>query len=74
LIRFGRFARQYRQGSGAAPETFNFLGFTHSCGKTRQGWFTVPNRGRASLKSTRRFVIAGLPGGCCRGRSIYEVN
>jgi hypothetical protein len=41
LIRFGRFARQSRQGSGAAPETFNFLGFTHSCGKTRQGGFTV---------------------------------
>lgn len=41
LIRFGRFARQYRQSSGTAAETFNFLGFTHSCGKTRQGWFTV---------------------------------
>jgi Reverse transcriptase (RNA-dependent DNA polymerase) len=23
------------------PETFNFLGFTHSCGKTRKGHFTV---------------------------------
>ncbi len=43
LIEFGRFARQNRadRGGGGAPETFNFLGFTHSCGKTRKGGFTV---------------------------------
>jgi group II intron reverse transcriptase/maturase len=43
LIEFGRFARQNRggRGDGGAPETFNFLGFTHSCGKTRKGGFTV---------------------------------
>ncbi len=38
LIRFGRNAR--RDG-GDNPPTFNFLGFTHSCGKTRKGHFTV---------------------------------
>jgi RNA-directed DNA polymerase len=38
LIRFGRNAR--RDG-GAKPPTFNFLGFTHSCGKTRKDHFTV---------------------------------
>ena len=26
------------------PETFNFLGFTHICGKTRKGKFTVLRR------------------------------
>jgi group II intron reverse transcriptase/maturase len=43
LIEFGRFARKDRQdrGDGGAPGTFNFLGFTHSCGKTRKGGFTV---------------------------------
>ncbi len=43
LIEFGRYARQNRsgRGDGGAPETFNFLGFTHSCGKTRKGGFTV---------------------------------
>lgn len=43
LIEFGRHARQRRgdRGDGGAPETFNFLGFTHSCGKTRKGGFTV---------------------------------
>ncbi len=43
LIEFGRYARQNRsgRGDGGAPQTFNFLGFTHSCGKTRKGGFTV---------------------------------
>src|SRR5207245_4604174 len=42
LIEFGRYADQTRRGRGdGKPETFNFLGFTHSCGKTRKGRFTV---------------------------------
>jgi len=36
LIEFGRFADRNRARSGLGkPETFNFLGFTHSCAKTR---------------------------------------
>jgi RNA-directed DNA polymerase len=42
LIEFGRFAAQSRAARGQGkPETFDFLGFTHICGKTRQGKFTV---------------------------------
>jgi group II intron reverse transcriptase/maturase len=42
LLEFGRFAAQNRTVRGEGkPETFNFLGFTHICGKTRQGRFTV---------------------------------
>jgi RNA-directed DNA polymerase len=43
LIEFGRLARHNRtdRGDRGAPGTFNFLGFTHSCGKTRKGGFTV---------------------------------
>jgi group II intron reverse transcriptase/maturase len=42
LIEFGRYAigTRSRRGEGK-PETFNFLGFTHSCAKTRKGGFTV---------------------------------
>ena len=41
-IPFGREAdRDGRNGKGPKPGTFNFLGFTHSCGKTRKGGFTV---------------------------------
>jgi group II intron reverse transcriptase/maturase len=42
LIEFGRFAAENRSRRGEGkPETFNFLGFTHICGKTRSGRFTV---------------------------------
>jgi group II intron reverse transcriptase/maturase len=42
LIEFGRYAdRNRRARDDGKPETFNFLGFTHSCGKTRKGRFTV---------------------------------
>lgn len=42
LIEFGRDAASRRQARGEGkPETFNFLGFTHICGKTRSGRFTV---------------------------------
>ena len=42
LIEFGRFAARTRANRGEGkPETFHFLGFTHFCAKTREGWFTV---------------------------------
>jgi group II intron reverse transcriptase/maturase len=42
LIEFGRYAaeRRAKRGEGK-PETFDFLGFTHSCGTTRKGAFTI---------------------------------
>ncbi len=42
LIEFGRYAveRRDKRGDGK-PETFNFLGFTHICAKTKSGRFTV---------------------------------
>jgi group II intron reverse transcriptase/maturase len=46
LIEFGRYAEENRARRGEGkPETFNFLGFTHYCGRTRtQGWFTVKRK------------------------------
>jgi RNA-directed DNA polymerase len=43
LLEFGRFAAQWRTKRGERkPETFDFLGFTHVCGKERvSGRFTV---------------------------------
>jgi len=42
LIEFGRFAASNRCKRGERkPETFDFLGFTHSCGKTRNGKFKI---------------------------------
>ena len=41
-IEFGRYAatRRSERGDGS-PETFDFLGFTHICGKTRKGYFAI---------------------------------
>ena len=60
LIEFGRFAAQSRNRRGQGkPETFDFLGFTHICAKTRKGKFTVlrqtiGKRLRAKLMQLKR--------------------
>jgi hypothetical protein len=43
LIDFGRFARARRQERGlpGAPQTFNFLGLTHCCSRSRNGKFLL---------------------------------
>jgi group II intron reverse transcriptase/maturase len=60
LIEFGRFAAKNRQDRGEGkPETFDFLGFTHMCSRTREGKFAVRR------KSMRKRMAAKL-------RSIRE--
>jgi hypothetical protein len=45
LIEFGRFAESNRRDRGQGPpETFDFLGFTHICGRDREGKFQVKRR------------------------------
>jgi RNA-directed DNA polymerase len=47
LIEFGRFAAANREKRGQGkPETFNFLGFTHICGKSRAGKFQIKRKSR----------------------------
>lgn len=42
LLEFGRFAAEQRKRRGEGkPETFDFLGFTHMCGKSRGSKFLV---------------------------------
>lgn len=45
IIEFGRFAEERRgkQGLGK-PETFDFLGFTHYCSKSKEGGFRVKRK------------------------------
>jgi RNA-directed DNA polymerase len=56
LIEFGRHAAERRRGRGLGkPGTFDFLGFTHICAKSRSGRFwlrriTVSKRVRAKLR------------------------
>jgi hypothetical protein len=45
LLEFGRFAAANRDRRGLGkPETFDFLGFTHICAKTRWGRFQLKRR------------------------------
>jgi len=47
LIEFGRHAAANRERRGLGkPETFNFLGFTFICGKSRRGGFLVKRKSR----------------------------
>src|SRR5471030_2265347 len=47
LIEFGRFAAEHRARRGfGKPETFNFLGFTHICGRSRRGLFQLKRKSR----------------------------
>jgi RNA-directed DNA polymerase len=47
LIEFGKHALSDRTGRGdGKPETFNFLGFTHICARSRQGGFVLARHTR----------------------------
>ena len=66
VIEFGRFAteRRERRGQGK-PETFNFLGFTHVCDKTRKGRFavlrqTIAKRLQAKLVALKQALRRGM--------------
>jgi group II intron reverse transcriptase/maturase len=43
-IEFGRFARKDAYRRGEKPAEFTFLGFTHYCGKSKNGHFKVKRR------------------------------
>jgi group II intron reverse transcriptase/maturase len=63
LIQFGRFAAQKRKEWGLGkPETFDFLGFTHISGQTREGRFmvrriTISKRMRAKLHELEHEIM-----------------
>jgi RNA-directed DNA polymerase len=47
MIEFGRHAEENRRRCGLGkPETFNFLGFTFICGKSRRGKFLIKRKSR----------------------------
>jgi RNA-directed DNA polymerase len=54
LIEFGRFAREKAKRRGEKPTTFDFLGFTHICARSRKGRFTV------HVKTIRKRLRRGL--------------
>jgi group II intron reverse transcriptase/maturase len=54
LIEFGRFAAENRKRRGLGkPETFDFLGFTFICGKSRRGKFQLIRKTRRDRMRTK---------------------
>jgi group II intron reverse transcriptase/maturase len=75
LLRFGRFARRdsTRTGEGA-PGTFDFLGFTHYCGRSRAGRFklkrrTAKKKFRAKLRDLKGWLRSQL---CTRLSEVWS--
>jgi group II intron reverse transcriptase/maturase len=62
LLEFGRFADERRRRRGARrPETFDFLGFTHYCSRTRHGHFVVKRQSIAKrVRRTLQAIRQGL--------------
>ena len=63
LVEFGPHAARNRAARGRGkPETFDFLGFTHICGKTSSGRFglrrfTISKRMRAKLREVKTELL-----------------
>ena len=63
IIAFGRKAEEAKQNQeGGKPDTFDFLGFTHYCGKGRKGQFRVKRKTsakkfRASLLRCKEWLM-----------------
>lgn len=58
VLQFGRSANESRKRAGLPkPETFDFLGFTHICGVSRQGYFQLKRR---TSRKKRRAKLASL--------------
>jgi group II intron reverse transcriptase/maturase len=82
LLEFGPYATENRRRAGKGkPETFDFLGFTHICGKKRNGRFTVvrqtirkrlPAKLSAVKAELRRRLHAAIPAVGRRLRSVVE--
>lgn len=66
LLRFGRFAEQNcREMNEGSPGVFDFLGFTHSCGRSRTGKFkltrkTAKKKYRQKLEGIKDWLRANL--------------
>jgi group II intron reverse transcriptase/maturase len=58
LIEFGRYAARDRKARGLGkPETFNFLGFTHICSRSRRGVFQLKRQTRRDRMRARLRAI-----------------
>jgi RNA-directed DNA polymerase len=65
ILKFGRFASE----GGKRPGTFDFLGITHYCGKSRNGKFTV---GRKTSRKRYQRSLSGMSQWLRRNRDVMK--
>jgi group II intron reverse transcriptase/maturase len=65
LVHFGRYAEERARWQGKKPATFDFLGFTHICARSRKGKFTVHVR---TMKKRLRRGLTAMAGWCQENR------
>lgn len=76
LIEFGRYAGQNARRRKAKPATFDFLGFTHYCDRTRRGYFKVgrrTSRKRYRLKMKAMTLWLKTVRNACPIQGIWDV-
>lgn len=71
LIEFGRYAQQNARRHNAKPATFDFLGFTHYCDRTRRGYFKV---GRRTSKKKYRLKMKAMTLWLKTVRNAYPIQ
>jgi hypothetical protein len=55
-LEFGKYAEENAKRNGKKPSSFDFLGFTHYCSKSRKGQFRV----NGCEKSVRPDSVRGM--------------
>ena len=71
LIDFGRYARINAEKKDKKPDTFDFLGFTHFCDKTRKGSFKV---GRKTKKKKLNTSLKEMKGWLKSVRNAIKIR
>jgi RNA-directed DNA polymerase len=67
LLEFGRYAEEKAERQGKKPATFDFLGYTHVCARSRKGKFTVHVR---TMKKRFRRGLTAIAEWCQENRHM----
>ncbi|HWZ76537.1 MAG TPA: group II intron reverse transcriptase/maturase [Candidatus Sulfotelmatobacter sp.] len=67
LLEFGRYAEEKAKRQGKKPATFDFLGYTHVCARSRRGKFTVHVR---TMKKRFRRGLTAIAEWCQENRHM----
>jgi RNA-directed DNA polymerase len=67
LLEFGRYAEEKAKRQGKKPATFDFLGYTHVCARSRKGKFTVHVR---TMKKRFRRGLTAIAEWCQENRHM----